>query len=70
MKSSTHDIGPGTRNVSMNIPASLHDQIKLHAARSGMSVSAFCKNVLKQEIKDGVIFEKTATKQQLKQVSR
>lgn len=48
MKKHTNDIGPGTKNVSVNMPIVMHRQIAKLAAQSGMTFSQYVRETLRQ----------------------
>jgi hypothetical protein len=55
---STNAIGPGTVNVTVNMPDSLKTQLKKAAKESGMSLNAFANALLQDCVTTGAVVEK------------
>ena len=55
---STNAIGPGTVNVTVNMPDSLKVQLKKAAKEAGMSLNAFANALLQDCVSSGATVEK------------
>lgn len=55
---STNPIGPDTKNLSVNMRTESKEDLEKLAAESGMTLSAYCREVFKLAEKENVTFER------------
>ncbi len=54
---STNPIGPGTKNLNVNMPIDLRRKLDDLAARSGMRLSAYVRIVLDKAAKQNTVYK-------------
>lgn len=55
----SNPLGPGTKNLSVNLPAELFDQLDRLAKRSGLTRSAYARRVLAEAAEEILVMEIT-----------
>ncbi len=58
-KTRTRPIGKGTRNISLNMPEQLRNDLVALAQASGMTLSAYLRMILTRAVERGTVFQIT-----------